>query len=581
MSAGLFPIAVVTAFGLCLVISRLGAETWVLAPFAVAWTAGVCALGVWLAKRSPPVVVKITAEGRNQATAMGLAPLLLLAVLAVVSRELLLIPVAVLWVAVAVAAWRGRGVVPEMLKELRTVLAVDEAVLGDGIGATRGAHPRLAALRLVVATNRRLLVLTSPRATERFVVLDSPYEDVSGFGFEWKQLGRIGELTLTTQPRDGAPPETHVIGSIAPANLLSIAQALQSHGVVPDDPEALSEAERGWAEAQLPGSRTHLLDRAAMSTRAFDRGLWLLMALSAAVIYLGALQAGLEIVVVLGALAVVCGYVSGTRASLAYLVPLNLLLAPGFFFMNAGELIGLMLMLSAVAAVGLWAGSALRGARGGGEAAPSAAHSRLREVVSGPSLIRISGMLLAGVVALVGVSALMGFDLTRVGLAVEEATARQVPVDGRSNLSGGYASITYTPAPDLKELVTDEDWGVGPNDGARWELRSSFTKGYNGISLAHYIFEPRLDNPAAIADLLETKDDEHSRVAGFRVPHSKREIAGRTAYVWTHGSRRGGWYYAAWFPRPVHSVRLECVAREQIERFKRLCAEARRSLRFR
>ncbi|MDX6643611.1 MAG: hypothetical protein QOD76_1573, partial [Solirubrobacteraceae bacterium] len=51
-------------------------------------------------------------------------------------------------------------------------------------------------------------------------------------------------------------------------------------------------------------------------------------------------------------------------------------------------------------------------------------------------------------------------------------------------------------------------------------------------------------------------------------------------YVWNHGSERGYWYYAAWFPQPVHTVRVECIARNQRDRFKRLCAEAVGSLKF-
>jgi hypothetical protein len=132
----------------------------------------------------------------------------------------------------------------------------------------------------------------------------------------------------------------------------------------------------------------------------------------------------------------------------------------------------------------------------------------------------------------------------------------------------------------LKELVTDEHWDGGPNDGARWELRSSFTKGYNVVSLAHYIFEPHLDNHAAIADFVAKKDHEHTEGAGFPVHHTERVIAGRRAYVWTYAEPPRYWYYGAWFPQPVHGVRLECVARNPISRFKGLCREAVGSLAF-
>jgi len=278
--------------------------------------------------------------------------------------------------------------------------------------------------------------------------------------------------------------------------------------------------------------------------------------------------------------------VSGTTSSLAYLAPLNLLVSPAFFFANAGDVIGLMLVLSALATIGLWAGSALRGSTAPrlsvlpGSLATPPARGSLRHAISGLGLIRLSAMLLVAMVALVTTAAAAGFELTSVRLAVDEATAKRLPVDGRSNLTGNAASFTYTPGPDLREFVTDEPPLAGPDDGARWELRSSFTKGYNVITIGHYIVEPRLDDRAAVAGFLADKDRAHSRLAGFRVTHTERVVDGRKGYVWNHGSRDGYWSYAAWFPQPVHSVRVECVARKQTGRFKRLCAEAIRSLEF-
>jgi hypothetical protein len=270
-----------------------------------------------------------------------------------------------------------------------------------------------------------------------------------------------------------------------------------------------------------------------MSTRQFDRGLWLLLGASAVILYTGVFGEGPAAVAVIGALCGLCGYLSGTRSSLAYVVPLNLLVIPDFFFTGPSDVFALMVGLSAVELAGLWAGSALRrGASAGAPAAP--APGGLRHALSGVGLIRISAVLLATMLALVVVTSAAGFELTSLRLALDEATAKQVPVDGKSNLTGNAASLTYTPGPGLHEFITDEDWGGGPNDGARWELRSSFTKNQNVVSLAHYIFdEPRLDNPAAVAKFVADKDDEHSKMARHRVTHTKRVVDGRTGYVWT------------------------------------------------
>ena len=62
-------------------------------------------------------------------------------------------------------------------------------------------------------------------------------------------------------------------------------------------------------------------------------------------------------------------------------------------------------------------------------------------------------------------------------------------------------------------------------------------------------------------------------MAGHRVKHTKRVVDGRTGYVWTHGNRFGYWHYAVWFPHPVHTIRVECIAKREAERFQRLCAD--------
>ncbi len=123
--------------------------------------------------------------------------------------------------------------------------------------------------------------------------------------------------------------------------------------------------------------------------------------------------------------------------------------------------------------------------------------------------------------------------------------AEKLPVDGRSDLTGGAASLAYTPGPGLRELRTDEHWDAAPDDGARWELRSPFTKGYNVVTLSHYVFA--LDDRAAVAAFVAGKDREQSGIAGFRVSHHERVVDGRTGYVWEYRSHRGYWQFAAWF----------------------------------
>lgn len=76
------------------------------------------------------------------------------------------------------------------------------------------------------------------------------------------------------------------------------------------------------------------------------------------------------------------------------------------------------------------------------------------------------------------------------------------------------------------------------------------------------------------------KDREHARIARSDVSHTERVVDGRRGYVWEHRGPGDAWHFAAWFPQPIHSVRVECIARTQEERFKRLCREAMESLDF-
>jgi hypothetical protein len=81
-----------------------------------------------------------------------------------------------------------------------------------------------------------------------------------------------------------------------------------------------------------------------------------------------------------------------------------------------------------------------------------------------------------------------------------------------------------------------------------------------------------------VAGFVARKDAAHARLAGRPVGHTTRVVDGHRGYVWEHGSPSGYWYFSAWFPAPVHSVRVECIARHEAARFKRLCGEAMRSL---
>ena len=583
-------LAVATAAVTCVVAVQAGADGPVVGISFAGCIGAATLLLVRMLSRLPPTVVRVHADGGNQAVWMLVVPMIGASIALTVLAGPTAIPVVARSLAFGLLLGRRRDHVPAALRELRGLVGPGERVLGDGLGLARGRRgPE--AFRIVAVTDRRLLVTGSLRAPGPFALVDVPLPCVARFGIGWSYRGRAGVLSVVVAGADGAPEARHEIASIAPANLVSVATALRAGGVRPDDPAKVDAAVAAWAAARRRGEAAPV-DRAAMHTRAFDLGLWLLVAVAVCALYVNPFGVGIGAAHgVVAALPVIflagCagGYLAGTRLAIAYLAPLNLLVIPAFLFFSVPLVIVFMQALSALAAAGLLLGAMLRERRRApadrGPAQRQPGRSGLRQALSGAGLVRLSrGLLVAGAVSMTTASA-FGFEPIQVRLAVDEATVAQRPADGRSNLTGGAASLTYTPADGLREFVTDEEWSSDPADGARWEVRSSFLQGQNFVSLASYVFEPRLDDPDAVADFVTGKDDEHAAIAGHVVEHTRRVVDGRSGYVWEHGNDLGYWHYAMWFPAPTYSVRLECIARKQTERFKDLCEEAASSLRFR
>lgn len=216
----------------------------------------------------------------------------------------------------------------------------------------------------------------------------------------------------------------------------------------------------------------------------------------------------------------------------------------------------------------------------GEQSRPADANRSRRPPISGLRFIRFCALILLAALAIVGIGQVGGFDFRTLQAGLESLRYDDRPADGRSNLNGGAASVTYIPSRDLTELITDEHWGEGPNDGARWEVRSPWHNGYNVVSLAHYIFVPSLGDPAEVKAFVAGKDDDHRSLAGKEVSHSEVVVDGRKGYVWNHSSPSGYWYYAAWFPHAVHTVRVECIAKRRVVHFRSLCEQAMATLKF-
>ena len=259
-------LTVFSLFAICVIFGVVGKSAWLAVAFMLALTTGVLALALHGVRRSPMVVMKVTAEGSNRVIWLVIAACLLVALSAVLVGGLLVIPIVVLMAIMALLVWRGRDRVPEALRKLRSLLAAEELALGDGLGLSPGARRWRNGFRLVVATDRRVLVAGSPRAPQPFVLVDVPYARVTRFGINWTQLGRAGVLADRVRRRRCASSRLTASPS-RPANLLSIARALRSHGVQADDPATLDEAERVWEETLRRGESLRFHENARPAAR--------------------------------------------------------------------------------------------------------------------------------------------------------------------------------------------------------------------------------------------------------------------------------------------------------------------------
>jgi hypothetical protein len=138
----MFVLTTVFVVALCVVISRTDAGASVGVALMTVWVAAMVALGVRAMRDLPLVVVRVDAEGRNQATWIVLVPSLLLVPVALLTGGPLVIPVLVLAALTAILVLRSRGHLPAALRALRELLDADEKVLGDGVGLARGGRGR-------------------------------------------------------------------------------------------------------------------------------------------------------------------------------------------------------------------------------------------------------------------------------------------------------------------------------------------------------------------------------------------------------------------------------------------------------
>lgn len=465
----------------CIAIVTLGRTAGFIV-LLVTFAASFLAILRQFAQRRSSIVIRVRPDGTNQAIRLFIGLPIVTGLFALLTREPVYVGFTLVLVLVAVVAWRRRDLAPAGLREIHALLAPDETTLGDGFAADKSRKWHRDCWKILVATDRRLLISTFGAKHDKINIVQVALPQIAGYGLKWGVLGTQGELTLHFKsPFNAADPRTSIeYYKIAPTSLVSLVEALRSHGV--PGPAIEHPPGDGKDPPRPPGAPSFV--------------------------------------------------------------------KPGAFGV-AGHEVDVI------------------------DEAGHKAPRTTREKVAMAVLV----VLLTAIFAFVGLL-VAGVDMRSAKVMVDQYTKHRLPTDGRSDLTGQGAAIAYPAADDLIELETDEHWGEGPHDGARWELRTTFTKGYNVISLANYVFVPTLDDKQAIERFVKSKDSRHRELAGKEVTHETVTVDGRTGHAWNHDGKDGYWYYAAWFPQPTGTVRLECIAKNQRARFEEMCAEALKSLRF-
>lgn len=213
-----------------------------------------------------------------------------------------------------------------------------------------------------------------------------------------------------------------------------------------------------------------------------------------------------------------------------------------------------------------------------------------------PSKLRRFGMML--LVILVSVSVLvilavafydwvmedpMRFDENRDHLAGHRGAEgqREIPVDGKSNLPGDLALVTYKPAEHQFESVSEDEPTGYAQGGLNWSLSRWTPTGRSIIGLRQSTGEPRLTSEARIRRFIKIKADENNEIAGAVVPYREIAIGHRRAFLWTYHDRQNWWHLRAWFPGK-HSFRYSCrkMPDDPVD-FETQCIETLRTIKFR
>lgn len=173
-------------------------------------------------------------------------------------------------------------------------------------------------------------------------------------------------------------------------------------------------------------------------------------------------------------------------------------------------------------------------------------------------------------------------DLTGTEQSAEPASADEwLAADGRSNMPGGLATLSFTPLPGQRELVRSRSVDA-PHDGSEWfvSMPDSSETGSNYAVLAYYVFKPPLDTDAAMREARAAEQRNASNMAADPIVFKTIDVDGRRADEFRFTMPGGDRALRVWIFGPVHSFRFDCRVGAGQDRLWRQCDELLESLKL-
>lgn len=152
--------------------------------------------------------------------------------------------------------------------------------------------------------------------------------------------------------------------------------------------------------------------------------------------------------------------------------------------------------------------------------------------------------------------------------------------DGKSNLPGRYASLSYSVLSNETEWANKQSID-SPYDGSVWGVSRASSDGASYIMLSHYTFVPPITTAAERETFADSVVDSLGAKPGTTPKRSTITVDGRDGYEYRFVKATGSKAIVTYFLGDKHSYRFDCDAATGDDEFYTTCERAQQSLRFR